>query len=200
MTLSSQQRVASALAFTLVEMMVTMAIFAMVVAAMVSTQLFGLRINSAATAKVNATAGARFAMDQVRDRVRDANGVSVGSWNGTVFTAVTNGSSQQGNAVQILTATSSIPFYVCYLSATNQLVMYYGDGTNGWNRVLAGNIANQNIFDAEDFQGNVLTNNQNNRVIRMSLDIFQRDYVIGAQSSASNYYQLRTRMAQRLLN
>jgi len=178
-----------------------MAIFAMIVAAMVSSQLFGLRLNSATTAKVNATAGARLAMDQVRDRIRDANGVSVGSWNGNVFTAIANGSVQQGNAVQILPGTNSVPFYVCFLSpSTNQLVMYFGNGTNGWNRVLTGNIANQNIFDAEDFQGNVLTNNQNNRVIRMSLDLYQREYVIGARSSASNYYQLRTRMAQRLLN
>jgi type II secretory pathway pseudopilin PulG len=188
-------------AFTIVEIMVSLAVFSFVIAAMVSSQLFGLRVNAATSAKLTSTAGARFTMDQVRDRIRSANTIYVGNWNGAVFLAATNGQRQEGRALQIFSSTNAALYYLYYLSTTtNQLVIYHGDGTNGASRILTGNITNQVIFDAEDFQGNVLTNNQNNRIISMTLDFYQFEYASGSRGNAYNHYQLRMRAAQRLLN
>ena len=52
--------------------------------------------------------------------------------------------------------------------------------------VLAGNITNQLVFTAEDFKGKVLTNSQNNRVIRMVLEFYQKEYSLAQTGSNSN--------------
>jgi len=189
-------------AFTIVEIMVTLVIFSLVVIAMVSSQLFGLRVNKAVSAKMIATADARHAMDQVRDRIRNANTVIVGNSNGTNFLSITNGT-QAGNAVQVFPSTNSALYYLFYVNTNaNQLMVYFGGSstTNGIYRSLAGNVTNRIVFDAEDFQGNILTNNQNNRVIRMTLDFLQFEYASGQRGNAYNHYQVQMRATQRLLN
>jgi type II secretory pathway pseudopilin PulG len=58
---------AGASAFTLAEMLIAMGIFSMVIASMVAVQLFGLRVYTLAATKLNATAGCRKALNQVRE-------------------------------------------------------------------------------------------------------------------------------------
>ena len=64
--------------FTLTEIMVAMAIFSLVIIAMVSVQLFGMRVYTLAATKVIATTGARETLNAMRDRIRSANVVMVG--------------------------------------------------------------------------------------------------------------------------
>ena len=50
-------------------------------------------------------------------------------------------------------------------------------------------------FTAQDFSGNVLTNNQNNRVIHLTLEFYQpARFLLGA-----DYYKLETSMTRRAL-
>jgi uncharacterized protein (DUF2062 family) len=61
--------------------------------------------------------------------------------------------------------------------------------------VLAQHITNSVIFFAEDHLGNVLTNNQNNRVIHLMLEFFQPQ----RQGVVADYYKLETSVTRRVL-
>ena len=74
-------------AFTLVELMITMAIFMMLVLAMVGVQIFGFKINALTTSKLMTTAYSLKALDQIQSQVRGASSVVVG--NGTSLASFT---------------------------------------------------------------------------------------------------------------
>jgi hypothetical protein len=69
---------------------------------------------------------------------------------------------------------------------------------------LVGYITNTIVFDAEDFQGNIVTNNpKNNQVYHMTLQFYQWEYPIGfiggSGFNAYDFYQLRTRVCRRAI-
>ncbi|HKW28466.1 MAG TPA: hypothetical protein VJT54_03960, partial [Verrucomicrobiae bacterium] len=72
---------------------------------------------------------------------------------------------------------------------------------NGRLDILAKYVTNYYCFQAEDYQGNVLTNYDNNPVIRVTMQFSQWEYPIavigGNAANAYDYYQLRTRVARR---
>lgn len=192
--------------FSLVEMVMVVGIFALLVLGMVSAQLYSMRVYTLAATKLVATAGARQVMNDLRDQIRDANTVYIGNctsdW--TTYADVTNGN-QAGNAVEIYPTTNSTPYLICYLdstTSTNRLMLYTSSA--GTVQELASYITNQVVFDAEDLYGNVLTNNQNNRVIRMTLQFSQWEYPIahigGTNFNSYDYYQLRTRVTRRAID
>jgi hypothetical protein len=74
------------------------------------------------------------------------------------------------------------------------------NGTNSF-AVVANFITNSTIFSSEDAFGNVLTNNQNNRVIALKLQFYQMQYPI-VRIGPGNYYdfyQLSTKTTRRVL-
>ena len=87
--------------FTLLEMMVTVAIFLFVVGAMVSVQIFGLRVYTLSATKLTATAGGREALNTIRDAIRSSKEVYVGIYSGGSFTRITNGAPQIGNRIHV---------------------------------------------------------------------------------------------------
>ena len=184
--------------------MVAMAIFSLVVIAMVSVQLFGMKVYTLAATKVIATTGARETLNAMRDRIRSANLVMVGSYdpaNPAGFVQITNGLPQIGNALEIQytngVSTNNLVFYKDPANPTN-LVCSLMNRTVG---ILAKYVTNYYCFQAEDYQGNVLTNYDNNPVIRVTLQFSQWEFpvaVIGGNAVNSyDYYQLRTRVARR---
>jgi len=197
-------RKATISAHTLVEMMIVGAIFGMIVTAMVSAQLWGMRTYTLAKIKLTDTAAARNAMNNIRDNIRQAQAVYVGNY--ASFTNMTFGTNafpsissgaQQGNALMVLTTTNLSPFIVFYLNVpTKQLKAYDSSRTNI--EILAGNIIDTNIFDAESYTGSVLTNNQDNRTIRMKLEFYQSGY-LGTHNTIGDYYQLTMRATERNL-
>lgn len=190
---------------TLAEMLICVGIFAMLVAWMVSAQIYGMRVYSLAATKLVATAGARHAMDEIRDQIREANEVDIGNcasgW--ASFSYITNGA-QQGNAVEIFPTTNSTPYLIYYLQTggTNELMLY--NSSVGTAVPLASYVTNQVLFDAEDVWGNVLTNNVNNRVIRMTLQFSQWEYPVvragGTNLNSYDLYQLRMRATRRAID
>lgn len=191
--------------FTLAETLICVGIFAMLVAWMISAQIYGMRVYTLTATKLVATAGARHAMDEIRDQIRGANEVDIGNcasgW--ASFSFVTNGA-QQGNAVEIFPTTNSTPYLIYYLQTggTNQLMLYNSDQSNAV--PLASYITNQVLFDAEDLRGNILSNNVNNRIIRMTLQFSQWQYPIGriGNTNLNSYdlYQLRMRATRRAID
>lgn len=187
--------------FSLMEILVVVAILSLVVLCVVSAQLFGLRIYTTSKAKLETAADARKVIYQVRRQVREAKTVYVGNYKSLVnftskFPVVTNGL-QQGNALKILPTTNSTPFYIYYADdSMDQLKVY--DSSLKSVQVLADNVINSTVFDSEDFQGNVLSGYQDNRIIHMTLEFSQREYFVG-QKDYYNSYRISMRATQRTL-
>jgi type II secretory pathway pseudopilin PulG len=204
--------------FTLMEMMVSTWIYSIIfVGVMFAIQLFGLRMYTLAATKSSATAGCRKALDQIRDQIREAKTLDVGSCNSTpdTFNSLSASSSQIGNALRIFPTTDTNNYTVFYLdstSTTNCNLKRFTVTTNGASfitniLVLASYITNQDIFTAEDYQGNVLTNDQsmdNRLIVYMKLQFYQWEYPIAYVGTnglnAYDYFQLRTRITRRASN
>jgi hypothetical protein len=202
-------------AFTLVEMMMSVWIYLILfVGVMVAIQLFALRVYTLAATKLTATAGGRAALNQIRDDIREAKTLQVGTLltagDATTFQAVSGTNGAKGLALQIFPTTNTLPYMVYFLDtsgATNYLKQYIKSAnSNATTGTLAGYITNTIIFDAEDFQGNIVSNNlKNNQVYSLTLQFYQWEYpiaVIGTNSglNAYNYYQLRTKVCRRALD
>jgi hypothetical protein len=67
--------------------------------------------------------------------------------------------------------------------------------------VVANSISNAIVFRAENHLGQILTNNQNNRVISLELQFYQIAYPVVniGPGQLFDYYQLRTRITRRAL-
>jgi len=189
--------------FTLGEMLIAVAIFSLVIAAMVAVQIFGLRVYTLAATKLTATQGSRETMNVIRDQIRSASQVYVGIYTNSTFARIANGSQQIGNALQISWITNGI--------VTNNCVVYYQDGStnllysvsNNVTTVLTSYMTNNLCFEAVDYTGtNVLTNYQNNPVIAVTLQFYQWEYPVGYVGgnavNAYDYYILRTQVTRRI--
>jgi type II secretory pathway pseudopilin PulG len=202
-------------AFTLLEMMFSVVIYLFIfIGVMVAIQIFALRVYTLAATKLSATTYGRKALNQIRDDVRQAKTLQVGNLgtagSPTTFAAITNSVPAQGGALQVFQTTNSVPYTTYYLdtsSSTNYYLKAYMVDSNSVAKtiLLVGYITNTIVFNAEDFQGNLVTNNpKNNQVYRMVLQFYQWEYPIGyiggVGYNAYDYYQLRTRICRRALD
>jgi prepilin-type N-terminal cleavage/methylation domain-containing protein len=187
-------------AFTLIEVLTVAGIFAMLLAAAVTLQLFGLRLYRISETKLTATDSSRRVLNRIRGEVRSGKLLFVGNGDSKSFSLIADSQPHVGNALKI-----------CPTADSNNFVYYYLDSpTSCLNRMTSSNtavevvsrfITNRMVFQAEDFQGNVVTNYFNNRVIRMTLEYYQWEYPI-VQAGANcmyDYFHLQTKMARRLI-
>jgi type II secretory pathway component PulJ len=204
-------------AFTLAEMMISVGIYLIVfVGVMIAIQVFALRIYTLAATKLSATGEARKALNQIRDDIRQAKLLAVGTLttvgNPTTFTAIAAPGLAQGYALKVWSTTNypGAPYTVYYLdqsAATNYLRSYMVDSNSVvTSNTLVGYITNTLVFDAEDYLGNIVTNNvKNNQVYKLTLQFSQWEYpiaFIGTNQGLNeyNYYQLRTRVSRRAID
>lgn len=218
--------------FTLIEMVIATTVLTMAVIALTAAELYGTRVYTLAATKLSATASARKALNDIRDQVRGADWVDVGDYvqadgNPTNFSLIPDGSLQEGNALRILPGSTNFVatnvYTLVYLQPsaggsnfsvigpsgnpinnTNSLVVLtYSNDVMLVSNVVANYITNQNIFFAEDYMANVLTNNQDNRVIQMTMYFSQWEYpiaIIGSNDiNAYDYYRLQTRATRRAI-
>jgi prepilin-type N-terminal cleavage/methylation domain-containing protein len=181
--------------FTLAEMMIALAVFSLAMIALVGVQIFGLKVYTLSSTKLIATTGGRQLLDKLRDPIRSGNTVIVGNYNNS-FSPIANGSPQVGNAVLISLVTNSV-------STNNSIVFYHDNATgtlcsvqNNDTTVIANNVTNNLCFQAEDWQGNVLSSYINNPVIRVDLGFIQWNFS-GGVSGYYNLYHLQTRVTRR---
>ena len=200
---SAQGRRRLCLGFTLAEMLIASTIFlVIIVAAMLSVQLYGLRVYNLATMKVKAATSGREAINTIHDLVRSAQNVYVGYYTNSAFSTNGPGVNQTGNAIQIFPTTNT---------ATTSAIVFFQDPantnlsmvSNGVVSVVVNLITNYSCFQAEDYQGNILTNaGQNNPVIDVTLMFSQLAFPIGysggVDANAFDYYRLRTRITMRI--
>jgi hypothetical protein len=218
-TKSALRRPAVRSAFTLVEMIVSVGIYlGIFVGALVAMQIFALRVYTLAATKLTATQGARKALNQIRDDIRQGKGVQVGNYNSGTFTAYTGTNLASGNAIQIYATTNGNftqpPYSIYYLLvanagtvSSNSLIWMSVDvNANVTTANLASYITNLDVFSSQDCYGNTITNSlKNNQVFTVKLQFYQWEYPIAVISSngganAYDYYQLRTKVCRRALD
>ena len=179
------------------------AICVIVIGGMSVTYLFGMRLFDIVKPKLDATDQARALVGKLNYEVKSASQIKVGSGSSSSFTEAALNSSQSGNAIQIYPDTDTNYFVRYFWNSSDQSVkrLVSQNKTNNTLSTIATSVTNQMIFSALDYAGNVLTNNQNNRVISMTLQFYQKEYPTGSKASgnASDFYQVRTRITRRSL-
>ncbi|HTV39960.1 MAG TPA: hypothetical protein VMF08_05260 [Candidatus Sulfotelmatobacter sp.] len=192
--------------FTVVEMMLVALLFAWLVIGLVSAQIYGMRVYTLAATKLVATSGARQVIVSLRNQIQEANTIYIGNCSGDwqTYVDITNGT-QQGNAVEIYETTNMADYLICYLdttTSTNRLMLY--NSVMNTTNDLCDYITNTLVFDAEDGYGNILTNNQNNRVIGITMQMSEWEYPIarigGTNFNHFDFYQLRAKATRRAID
>ena len=188
-------------AFTLPEVLVSAAVFALMITGVLSVHIFGLKLNDLVRAKMGASDEARTAISKMVGEIRSAGVVQIGNGSKTAFTQIANGAGQQGNAIQIYPLKTNTSNFIRYYwdSADKRLKRSVNGGTGV--TVVANAITNSMVFTSEDFSGTVISNNINNRVIGLSLEFYQLQYpkVSIGPGSYYDYYKLRTKITRRAL-
>ncbi len=188
-------------AFTITEVMVSASLLMLVMAGVIGANLFGLRMMQITRAKLGANDEARKAISKLVKEVRSAKLVKVGAGSMTTFVEVGADSQQKGSALQLYPVVNN----------TNQFIRYFWDSadnrlkrtTNGASSVaiIASYITNSAVFSCEDYAGNILTNNQNNRVVSLTMQFYQIEYPLVSIGAGRYYdfYQLRTKITRRMV-
>lgn len=186
--------------FTLAEIQVSMAIIMLVIGGVISSHIFGLKLNEATRAKLSASDAARNALNRLVGDIRSAKTIQIGSGTYSAFTPVTDGSTQQGSALRIYPSTN-----------TNSYIVYYRDSSDSKLKkastsattpiTIAEYLTNTVIFTSENHLGTVLTDNQNNRVIGVAMRFYQIRYPITTIGSNGyfDFYQVNTKITRRAL-
>jgi hypothetical protein len=186
-------------AFTLTEVMIATGLFSLVVIGCILSHMTGLKLCVSAQAKLKATHTARAAVNRTRDEIRSAILLEVGNGGATNFSKISTNALRQGNALQIYPTGNTNNFVRYYLDASDQSLKRVA--SSGGFETIANYITNKILFAAEDYSGNVLTNDQNNRVIRMTLEFYQWEFASlnRGGGNAYDYYRVQTRTARRAI-
>lgn len=188
-------------AFTLPEMMITTAIFLVVVLGVIALNLFGLQLNRMVDVKLQATEDSRRALSQLVQDIQTAGVVRVGNGDASSFTEAAFNTPQAGNAIQIYPfKTDTNTFTRYFLDLTDQELMRV-DNSNPTPVMVSAWVTNTVIFTSEDYAGNILSNNFNNRVIGIDLEFYKLDnpLIEFGHGNYYDHYQLQTRVTRRAL-
>jgi type II secretory pathway pseudopilin PulG len=223
--ISPARRPGARSAFTLLEMMFSVGIYTiLLIGVLIAIQVFALRVYTLAATKLTATQGARQALNQIRDDIRQGKYVQVGTTdNSGTFTPYAGVSLAVGNAIQVYSTTNNntnwyappypAPYDIFYLQTNNpggvssNNLMWISVGTNStFTRKLCTYITNLDVFATMDCWGNIASNKiDDNWIYTVKFQFYQWEYPIAVISSNSaanayDYYQLRTRVCRRSLN
>lgn len=187
-------------AYTLTEILVASALFGLVVIGTVYSHVVGMKMFNVNATKLSASASARSALNSVRDDIRQAKIIYVGNGNASAFTNAPNGKAQEGNAIQIYPTTSTNNYIRYYVNpVTRQLERKVSSSATV--KPVAFYLTNSIVFRAEDYDGKALTNNQNNRLVRMILEHYQWEFPVARAGVGGHYdyYRLQTRITRRAI-
>lgn len=186
--------------FTLAEIQISMAIIMLVIGGVISSHVFGLKLNEATRAKLSASDAARNALNRLVGDVRSAKTIQIGSGTYSSFNPVSDGSSQRGSALRIYPSTNTNSFVVYYLDSSDSKLKK-ASTTATTPITVADYLTNTVIFTSENHLGTVLTDNQNNRVIGVNMQFYQIRYPITTIGNGGyfDYYQVQTKITRRAL-
>ena len=185
---------AGATGFTLPELLVAITIFILLVGGIVFAHLFGLSMFRITETKLNATADARQVFGKLANEIRTCKSASVGNVKSGAFVGLLDGEVQQGGGLLIQNSTNKADYIIYFVNPYDQ-TFRRTTSTPGSAIILAESVTNAIAFRAQDFHGNVLTNNQNNRVIHVNLEFYQAPRYL----QGPDHYKLETAVTRRAL-
>ena len=186
--------------FTLTELMVSVAITMLVMAGLITSHLFGLRMHELSKVKLGVSEDSRVALSLLTDDIRAAKSLRFGTGSLSSFTEIPLNTPQTGNALQLYPGTDTNVFIRYYWDGTDSLLKRTTNGSTA-TTVVANPITNSVVFTAENYSGTTLTNNQNNCVVAVNLQIFRLDYPVTLIGPGKFYdtYRLHTTVTRRAL-
>jgi hypothetical protein len=179
-------------AFTLVEMLISLTILIIVVGAILGANLLGLRMMTINSTKLAATEWSRNTFGKITQEVHTCNAAYVGTITNGGFAGLLPGEPLTGISLIIYPTTNTTNYILYYLNASDNTFRRTTD-QNNTTTTLADFVTNVDIFTAQDYLGNTLSNNSANGVIHVLLQIYQPAHYL----SAPDYYQLETSVAPR---
>lgn len=180
--------------FTLPEVLIATFVFLILIGGVVTAHLFGLSLFRITETKLTAADDARKVIGKMADEIRTCKSTRVGSVNNGTFVGLLDGETQQGSSLLIYPTTSTNNYILYFVNPTDQSFRRT-TSVPRQTYLLAESITNAVVFRAEDGQGNVLTNSQNNRVIRLNLEFYQPQRHL----RPADYYKLETAVTRRSL-
>jgi hypothetical protein len=156
--------------FTIIEGMFCCAMLVIVIGALVSAHLAGLRLDQLVESKSGASDSSRRVLNQLPQDIRSAKMWLIGNLSGTTFNLIANGNAQQGTALQLFETTNGSQ-YILYYFDTSDLANRNGKlmrtASTNWNpRVIASNLIDSLYFTAENYSGVVATNEGNSKAYK----------------------------------
>ncbi|MEN9574863.1 MAG: hypothetical protein RL514_2718 [Verrucomicrobiota bacterium] len=187
------------LALTLVELLITMTLTTLLVGGVVYSHIMGGRLMQFAAAKLGASDSARKAFGKLQDEIRAATTIQIGDGTATNFTAIANGTSQQGRAIQIFPTTNN--WWIRYFYATNTSELRRVTSSNATPQLIASYVTNAILFSKEDYLGNTLSADTGNSTVNIRLQFYQLSYPMTKVGTNNfyEYFQLQTRITRRIL-
>ncbi len=188
------------LAFTLPEALIAMSLFLVVMGGVVFSHIYGMRMFQLSRSKLGASDEARRAISKLVEEIRSAKIIRIGSGGLTNFATCGITDTQSGNSIQVYPTTNTTSFVRYYWDSGDNRLKRTTNGVSSV-YVVANAISNQVVFTAENHLGQVLTNNNNNRVIGLTLQFYQLQYptISIGPGGLYDFYQLRTRITRRAL-
>jgi len=179
--------------FTLPETVMALAILLFIVAGIMYAHLFGLRLFQINNNKLQVTQWGRLTIENLADQIHRSYGVQVGNKTPGGFTGFLPGETNQGNGLLIQPTANTNNYIVYFVDSTSQTFQRTDQAGNAI--ILADSVTNAVIFAAEDFRGNVLTNNQNNQLIHLTLEFYRPPtYLVDA-----DFFKLESSIKQRVV-
>jgi hypothetical protein len=181
-------------------MMIASGLFSIVVVGTILSHVTGLKLCTITQTKLKATHTARAAVNRTREDIRSSTLVEVGNYIGTNFIHISSTNLRLGNAIQIHPTANTNIWIRYYVDLSDQTLKRVANNPASFETV-ANYITNKFPFAAEDYTGNVLTTDLNNRVIRMTLEIYQWEFASlnRGGSNSYDYYRVQTKVARRAL-
>jgi len=194
------------LGMTLIEMMITMGVMALVIGGLLSANFLGMREERLMESKAGASETARRSVNQLTYDIRAAKGFDVGTMaGGTNFIAITNGTFQ-GMALKlycIAISTNSVidpNRYILYYFDTSQggsqdAVLWRVNSTNGAAGIMLSNLMNTLYFTSEDYWGRTQTVRTYKGVVHTTLQFSQFQYPLTpvGTNGLFDYYRIECR-------
>jgi len=178
--------------FTLPELLISITVFSLLVGGVVFAHLYGLSMFHITETTLNATGDARKMIGKMTDEIRTCDTVWVGNVKNGVFEALLDGETQEGAGLLIHPTTNNANFVIYFVNPSDQ-TFRRTTSTPGSAIIIARSVTNSLVFRAQDYSGNVLTKNRNNRVIHVNFEFHQPKRHL----QIANYYKLETSVTRR---
>lgn len=193
--------------FTITELTIASAIFMLVVAGVVASNIFGLRMMELTEPKQQAARRAQELINTLTDDISTAWLVEVGTYGGVQFDPISRGTVKRGNALRVVPyadAAEDPETHIIYYKdpVSSELVRRVGTGVN--ETVVAWGITNDEVFSGEYLdvasgQWVPLDTNRNRMLIRIVLDFSELERTgtpVGTEFTYKSY-QFETRLTWR---